>query len=360
MAAYLEHWRSFSGSPVIVFVLLTLFTYWIYRHYFHYSNSSPTMLDGSIIMAVGIFAYACLPRFAVPNFFMLVVALELLAIWICVGFNLLQTYLYNPNFLQERNEEIALGIWITATVVTVLLLNQVEKTLHGFILMLSLAAIVLCAIYLIIVSQYMWQIIKTKNRTPANAMILLSAIGVESVVLLIATIFHDVVPIFLYQALIIFGVLLYFAGLCMMFGHALTTKNDSQFITTTEDCLIYASLAVTGLSMNSSGAFSGWSINAMWWSAFVAFLVVEMSEIWRLIATRGQSRHSLLQYDPRQWLRVFAFGMFYAFTLSCYDQGYVENLLVMITANYGQYIVAILLFMQIIIALYHVGIVRRG
>lgn len=338
--------------PILIFILLAFLNFFILDRLRRFI--APTIFSGSMIMALSIFAYACLPQFNLPNLLLLLIALEFLAIWLIMGLELIQIYSYSTKPMSET-DKIALGIWVISTVLLMLFINQVEKTLHGFIVLLGLIAITLCLIYLVVMVEWLYLTVKKKLSSPINATILLPSMCIQAMALLLNATFNVAIPIWLYQSLIILGCALYLLGLMILLSYELLDSNPAKSLTSTEDTLIYGGLAMIGLSVTSTQAFSDWVIIALWWSTWLAFFSVEVAELIKWVFRMRAREWSLItSYSAEQWLRYFSFGMFYAFNLIYYNHGYSQSYLPALFANYGQYLVALLLLIQLVVAVYHI------
>jgi hypothetical protein len=342
-------------SPLILLLILFAVSHPLYVHFFR--RIAPEIASGSIVMALGIVALACLPQFHFSSFTMLVVAMEVIIIWFYLAVKLVQSGIQGDLRVDHASDRIGMGTWVAGTSTTAILLDHAEQTLHGFIVFLGIIALVLYLIYFIFISQWFVLCIKKKFHLPVNGMVSLATVSTQSIVLLLAELFRDDIPTMVYFILILMGLIFYFVGAICILRHFFQDHRQHLLAGWSNSNVInHGALSITGLAMLNSKAFSEWMIVAVWWGAAIFFLIIELLESGRFlvrIRMRG-IRSGVFVYHTSQWTRVFTFGMLYAFTLTYYSLGYPSNLIVEIIANYGQYFVACLACVQVIVAMFYV------
>ncbi|RDI42436.1 TDT family transporter [Aquicella lusitana] len=349
-------WTALIESPLVLLVLLLAFTHLIYYHFF--SHLIPPVSSGAIVMAIGIFALHCLPQFHFPALVMRMVAFEVLIIWFYLAVGFLNAYLQGLFFLNRFDHCAGMGTWVAGTAITVLLLDQVEETLHGVIVLLSMIAILMWVIYLAMISKWFWRAIRKRLHMPENGMILLAAVSTQAIVLMLQALFHHHLPMWSYQLLIIAGFLFYLLGLYLILRYLICShRRHLVAVWPDANCINHGAMAITGLAIISLQVFPDWIIAAAWWWTAISFFIVELLEFSRLmirIRLKGFMK-GLWVYRTPQWSRNFTFGMFYAFTLFYFLYQPDANVLVMLIAGYGQYVVAALLLIEIALAVWSAG-----
>ncbi len=63
----------------------------------------------------------------------------------------------------------------------------------------------------------------------------------------------------------------------------------------------------------------------------------------------GGLLRGILKYNISQWTRNFTYGMYYAFSLSLFENKLLKNIFLDLVVSYGQYIVLIFLTIEIFI-----------
>ncbi len=351
-----EGWLEHLGSPIVAFILLLVISHLIYIRLF--SHQTPSLMSGSIWMALGVFALDALRQLGFPYFYMLYVVLEILIIGLYLGLNLLQGVMDDEINIKDPTEELAIGTWITAAVMSVILLNQIEKTLLGFVALISIVAFSLFAYYLYVIAHWYYLYLHKKTRVQVNGNLLLSAISFQAIGLLLLELFHDNIHAYVYVALVIVGLVLYVCGIICIASCVYTSR--SRRVTagwSNEITLAHAALSMAGLAMINTQAFPDWAIHAIWCVTLIVFVSVELGELLRL--TSRCKLKNLSQaigiYHNSQWIRIFAFGIFYSFILNYYQYEYSTDTITTMIVSYGQYVVAILLVAEICILLKYIS-----
>ena len=343
-------WLSGMESHLGLLIILLFFSYIAYHYCFRYVY--PAVGSGSIVMAIGVFLLYCMPRYDFWQVIVMMMSVELFIIWFFLTIGFMNSYLYGYLSFDFLYDRLNIGTWVAGTSVIVLILDEVEHTLHGFIVFLGIVAIILWVAYLNIILQWLSLNIKKRFSVPINGTILLATVSTQSIVLMLDALFHNTIPGWIYQLLIILGLLLYIIGFCSIVRYLFVNRKHHFFaVWANSNCIHYGALAITGFTMITLQAFPEWVITFVWWWSAVFFFIVELFEVIRLI-NRVKAKgivKGIWVYDTSQWARNFTFGMFYAFTFLYYSQQHATNELVSMIANYGQYIVGLLLIIELIL-----------
>ncbi|VVC76787.1 hypothetical protein AQUSIP_21140 [Aquicella siphonis] len=349
--------KFFAGSLfiVIAFILLLFLSHFIYVRYFHRIRFS--IATGSAVLALNTYALVCLPSFRLSQPVLMLAALELFIIWIYISVSLLQIFLSGEKLVAHQADRLSTGYWVAGTILMALMFDRVEQTLHGFIVFLSLLSAVWYGIYLIIFMRWLFLCLRKRFHLHTDGMIFLAAVSTQAMVLLMTELFRDDVSAWAYQLIIGCGFVFFFAGLVSLVWHSLAAHARHLAAGWPNvNSLIHGALSITGLAMVSSLAYPEWSIVGLWWCALVFLLIVEGLEFSRLLIRlrRKGFWKGLCVYHVTQWPRLFAFGVFYGFGLSCYNKGYTTVFMISFIANYGQYILTALLIAQLAVVMRHV------
>lgn len=351
MQSFWTQWVSFSQSPFALFALLLFLSYGIYYRYFRFIP--PVAASGSIVMALGVFALTCLPQFHISEGWLLVCALLLLIIWLYIAMRLLQRYLRDEFVWRSFTDRLSMGTWVAATVLVVLFVDQVEPTLHGFIVFLGLFAVVIYLVYWREIFLFARLCVRKRFCMPVKGSLLLIVIATQAIVLLCNELFLGDLPLYFYQTLILMGLLFYVGSVTLIARYFLSARYASWIVAwPNTNHIIYGALAITGVAALRTQAFSFASLTLLWWLAFGLISVFLLLDLLRLIIRINIKgwRKAIFVYDTSQWARNFTVGMFYTFTFEYYHEFYPASEIVEVIAHYGQYPVTLLLIMEIVIA----------
>lgn len=361
MQDFWVHWTSLSHSPFALFAILFLFSYGIYHRYFRFIT--PVAESGSLVMALGIAAIACLPQFNFSSFMLLVSALLLLIVWLFIAVRLLQINLRQELVLANWSQRFSVGTWVAATVIVVLFVDQVESTLHGFIVFLGMIAVIIYLGYWRIILAFTKTCIRKRCHVKVDGTLLLAVIATQAMVLLLGELFRDDLSLYIYQALILLGIFFYFCALILILRYFLVIRH-ATFVAVWPNAnhIIYGALAITGVAMLRTDAFSISILTVLWWlCAFLLFImmIIDIARLVIRLRLKGW-RKGVFVYTTSQWARNFTVGMFYTFTFEYDNLSYSGNVLTEAIAHYGQYAVVLLLIIELMIAFTFVFTINRN
>ena len=346
MFDFLAWWESFSEAPFVLLIVLLLVTHFFYHRYFRHLQL--TVASPSIIMALGAFALIAMPELHINISIMLVVAIELVLLWTYLTISLLYSYSHGLISFRPPRKNIEVGTWVTGTALTMLVIDQIEPTLYGFILWLGLASLFFYALYVCLVIK--WLALSRRRHIKIDGKVMLIAISTLSIALLIMEVFGADVPTWIYQGIISSGTLLGFTGLLAIIISYKRQCRGHFFATwSTSNCLIYGAFAMTGLAALETHSFEKELIYIDWYFTIIWFVIVELLELVRLcirVKKKGWFK-SVGVYHVSQWLRIFALAMLNGFALSYYNHHYISNKLLAITASYAQFIVLMLVIIEL-------------
>jgi hypothetical protein len=304
-------------------------------------------------MGAGAYLWLCLPEFGLPHFIMQVAVLELAIIWVYLAMGLAQAAIDGHLTLNAINR-ISLGTWVAGTAAIGLLLDKVEPLLHGSILFLAMVAMLLQFIYLVILWKRVRIFFERRGRMHVNSFILCATIAIQMCVLLELELFHRGIPVWIYQASILLGVIFYAVGFYGFLKNFLFVRTKSRNVClSAKNTMLYSAAAVTGLAILVTGVFPVWLIYAVFLWATVVFVVVEAVEINRIVLSARKKGFikMLCRYKHSDWLRIFSLSVFYAFGLSL-GQGLMANWMVALMMYIGLYILTVLFLLECFISIY--------
>lgn len=309
---------SFAQAPLILFIILLLPTHIIYHQLFR--RRLPVAATAGMVQALAIYARDFLYQVHLPPLFAMMVGIEVFIIWAYIACRMLQAY-FDEQLSLRFSAWPAMGTWVAATVITASLLDQIEKTQHGFIALLALFSVMLYLVYLVFMSKWCVVYFRNNCRMPVNGAVLLVTVSIQAAVILMAQLFYADMRLF-YQVLISAGMVFYIFGLGAIIRYnAVARARHLLAVWPNNNCIIHGAISITGAAMLSSQVFSMQMVKMMWWCAVAAFCIVEVIELCRLclrIRLKGVIG-AVMAYDVSQWARMFTFGMFYAFALAYYN-----------------------------------------
>lgn len=330
-----------SDSPFLAFVILVAITHAFYLRFL--AHISPTLKSGSIVMAISAFALYCLRHLEFPHFFLIYVALEVIIINFYLGVLVIQGILENKISVYEPTEAFALGVWVTSTALTVLLINQAEKTLLGFVALLSIISFLLFIYFIWVLFYWLRSYWSGHILYHVDGTILNICICIQAMVLLSNELFNDSITPEIYLAIVPAGLVFYLIGVfCMHVRHW-----------TNAHTLLYGALGITALAMVITDVFPTALVMSMWYLTIIVFCVVELINILRIIFMIKMKKPFSLVYDNSQWFRVFSCSILYGLTHAYFEYDYSHDVLVSAIYFNGQYLIALLMAAEVILLTKH-------
>jgi hypothetical protein len=278
----------------------------------------PPNAAGAIVMAVGIFVAASLPRLGGGGLaFPAAVVVTLM--WLAVA-GPLAASAARPGGLARRIgapiEFFGIGTWVggTAVLARVLMLAAPDDPWP------ARAAFALAAVlWLWFMPQAVGHLVRlARSRLRPNGIILLSTVATQAIPLMALRLLPPVPAAWIGAVLMALGASCYtVAAFLVVRGHAgggwrLATDWANG------NCILHGALSISGLAAVVGRWFDASTVLVYWLVVIAVLVSVELIESARLVA-RVRSvgwREAVFVYDVSQWARNFTFGMFYAFTLA--------------------------------------------
>lgn len=333
-----------------LFIFLLAVTHLVYHRFLH--SAQPTVLSGSFIMGTGAYLWLCFPEFRLPHFVMQIAVLELAIIWVYMILGMAQQAIDGRLNLEKRADRLSLGIWVVGTAIVGLLVDKVEPLLHGSILFMALVVLILGAAYFIFIGKWLITYLSTGAKSYVNSIVLCATITIQMCVWFEIELFQHPLPVWLYQSVIMLGLLFYAVSYVGLMKYFLFVRRKYRFICfLPRSTLIYSSTAVTGLVVVLSHAFSDLFLSIIWYWTVIMFFAVESIELNRfMLAIKKKGFSSvMMRYESSQWIRIFSFAMFYAFALTHYHANTEVGLFTFIMFA-GLYSLSILFILQCAVA----------
>lgn len=341
-----------SGVPFVLFCLLLFISHFIYSRFLRHQK--PTLLNAAIVMALTILAITALPNYDLPALVMLAITLESYIIWFYCGFLQIQSYIFEDVHHKPIFTDLALGTWSASAALLAALLDQMQPSLHGSIVLMGLLAIILWLLFLFVNALWLIELVKKGLvQESVDGMVFLPAINIQCIVILIDRLFGNDLADWFYQDLIVFGYLLYFAGLALWVWYLV--KYDRLLSKwSAANSFFYSAMALNGIAvMNLNTEIPLWILHLTWWWSVVGFILIVGIEIylWMRQAQSPELRKNLFSYDTSQWLRLFSLTTFYTFAWFYYHQHYTESTILGFVAYEGHYILTAFYFLEGLILL---------
>jgi hypothetical protein len=315
---------------------------------------------GAAVMAIGIFGLAALPRVGLLGSFLTTpLALLLLGLWSFLALMFSRALWTGALRLRARPvlERFALGTWVAGSVVTAKLLSLALPTWSALSRALEACALLVFAWYAAVIARSLPVLVTDPGGLRVSGTVLLTTVSAQAIALAAPDLFLFL-PRWLVAGIIGCGAATYVLG----FGLIVERYRRQRRLQLAVDwdntnCILHGAMSITGLAAVSTGA-APWAVClAIWLYAGLAFVVVEVIEVARLVMrvkTYGWAQ-GVLVYDTTQWARNFTFGMFYAFSFAFVERfgpsagwlGAIQRSIL----DYGQYVVAALLVIEIILFL---------
>lgn len=318
----------------------------------------------AVIMAIGIFLLGAVEAISliqpqVEYYFVI----GLLILW-CIVYGLLSIQSLNLYFIKRilvnKITSFLIGTWIAGvSVLCHVLLKYFPDWLYLIRLIASIN-VVLAFPFLIVCMRNILQLYKNRESKYVHGVLLLSTVGIQSIVLLWNAVFF-IWPVWLSKLIVIIGLLFYVLGLILIMKRYLQKDRWSLiYHWENTNCIIHGALSITGFAIVVTKSFSAPFTISLWIITFCMLLLIEGIEVVRAVKrvnTLG-FREGLCTYHTSQWARNFTFGMFYVFTNVLEKSAYqipirlisVQKIILVIWA----WIVFIVLVAQIVVFLYDV------
>ena len=313
---------------------------------------------GAPVMALGIFGVAALQR--LPGGAVVVAPLTalLVAIW-AIAAALLLASIRRRGLAEHTRpviESFAIGTWIAGTAVVARMTMIAAPGLSWAAASLFALGLVLWLWFLPLALKNLLRLARAPWERPSGV-ILLVTVATQAIALIGLRLFPGA-PEFRHIAAALAGLaaVCYVVGVVLVITRLWTARGwGIERDWDNANCIIHGALSITGLTV-IVGDFVPAEIVLYFWVWVVAvFASVELIELARL-TTRIQNlglRRAVLVYDPSQWTRNFTFGMFYAFTLTFAERFAIDDrhpvldALRAIIVETGQYLVLVLLLVEV-------------
>ncbi|WP_411346480.1 hypothetical protein ACE3MZ_11050 [Paenibacillus sp. WLX1005] len=317
---------------------------------------------GSMVMALGIFVHGIWQHLTGQPLTSLSARLLIIGI-VLVWLYLLASYLtsirrstFYEDHVSHPVERFAIGTWVAGT--SALLMNLytgfnadwLNETVH----IMATLNLGLWLFYMGIVVQGWYKLATDSHSQRIDSVILLPAVATQSIVLMCHQVFQLPVGVWLSRTFIILGLLCYVIGVALMVWRYRRMEQRSVQNWKITYCITYGSLAITGVAISLTGAWSSGVSYGFWWASLIVLVIVESAEtvraIWRIRAYGW--RTGVGRYHTAQWTRIFTLGIFYFLTIQTVQTA-TGNVITMglhnVILSVGTWIIGILLVMELIV-----------
>lgn len=312
--------------------------------------------SGSIIMAIGIFLISAFNQLPFSNASLnKLFTIELFIIWLYLAYSFLASYYIKikPPLIHTITDLFGIGTWVASCAILVILFLAQLPNWQTTIFFLSSLAIIIWIVYIKFVLLVLPSLI-TKQLYCHSGILFLSTVSTQAIALMLHALFAQQIPYWLYALQITLGYCLYVTSLFIIVRQVLTVNVKRLILTWSHpNSIIHGALSISGLASISTNAVSMAIIWATWFIASSLFFLVEGISIAKLgyrIKVIGWQK-AILAYDISQWSRLFTYGMFYAFNLALVHDLEKTSILQSMIIHRGQYIVCLLLTIEIILSL---------
>ncbi|MEW4369651.1 hypothetical protein [Paenibacillus kandeliae] len=317
---------------------------------------------GSMVMALGIFVHGVWQHISGQPLTSLSARLLIIGI-VLVWFYVLASYLtsirrstFYEDHVAHPVERFAIGTWVAGT--SALLINLytgfnadwLNETVH----IMATLNLGLWLFYMGIVVQGWYKLVTNAQAQRTDSVVLLPAVATQSIVLMCHQVFQLPVGVWLSRSFIILGLLCYGIGLVLMVWRYRPMGERSIQDWKITYCITYGSLAITGVAISLTGAWSSGVSYGFWWASLIVLVIVESIEAVRAIQRiRAYGwRTGVGRYHTAQWTRLFTLGMFYFLTMQT-SQVAAGHLLTQglhtIILSAGTWVIGILLLTELIV-----------
>jgi hypothetical protein len=355
-------------SPALVidvgaFVGLFALSAWVRSRFRHHGYSGTSAMG--IVMAIGIFATFSLPQLPFYSSWLArLVMLELLVIWLYIAGSYVASAVRRHFRMHVAHplRRFAIGTWVAGTATLAILAAHALPEARLLLKTLALVAVAVYLPYVVLFVLGYYRLLKRPLKQDANGVILLATVSTQSVAIALATAFGNGFPVRVAMVMVVFDMIFLCSGLVLIalhYGAVGSRRLDVEW--KNANCIVHGAVSITGLGLVLTSNFGPGVLIGVWGVALVLFGVIETLEFMRLVERehRRGFRRGLLVYDETQWTRNFTYGMFYAFSLALHLRLAVTHSLagplrpsaLRFIAEWGQYVVLILLLIEIAIFL---------
>lgn len=284
--------------------------------------------SAAIIMANGIFLIGPMENFSILHIQLgKWLTLLLLILWLVIYKRLTVQFFHVDfllPFLQHPVHSFVIGTWIAGVSVLCNVLLTYFPGMLPFIQAIGVCNTFLWCFFVVIACSHLKKIYIGEKQYSVDGAILLSTVGTQSIVILWNNVF-DHFPVYLSEALILFGFLFYIAGMILLIKRYMLRRNwkliDDWANT---NCIIHGALSISGLAMASTNTFPTFFMIIFWFVVFVLLFLIECIEMIRAVLRirTYKWKNGIFNYHVTQWSRNFTFGMFHTFTFVMHRQLY--------------------------------------
>lgn len=271
----------------------------------------------AIIMAFGIFFIGAMEYFpAVDTRIGKIGAYLLILIWIII-YSLLSWQFFQRDFFRayigHPVQTFTIGTWIAGvSVLCTVLLKYFPQASAIIALMALLNMSLWCLFFILCIRNF---IVLMKQRYPVDGVLLLSTVGIQSIVISLNEL-YSFIPESISMSIIIIGIVFYLISFFYIIRYYHKNKWTLKDNWANTNCIIHGALSITGLAWLTVFPQTSAFVQAFWWVTFMLVIIIEMIEVVRMISRVRYYGigHGLGKYHVSQWSRNFTFGMFFAFT----------------------------------------------
>jgi hypothetical protein len=320
----------------------------------------PAAGSAAALMAIGIFSLDALQHLPVPDLSTVtqLVAVELLVLAVLLGVGLAVAHLSGTAapVAVDLRERYGAGTWVAASSVLAGIVLFGIPGWRALAFAFGALSVGLWLWYLTFGVVGLRIVAADPIHDYAKGWLLLLTVATQSILLAGTTLFPGDMPRLPSIALLALGGVLYLACAGLIAArYVLRRCRGLRDDWDNTNCILHGALSITGLAAVNSEVLTGRWLVALWVLAAAILVAVETIEIVRAyLRVRDLGwRRGLFTYSVSQWARNFTVGMFYAFTLHLHIRMTAAGAHIGLDglwnaiAEYGQYVVLILLLVEI-------------
>ncbi|KIL51644.1 hypothetical protein KP77_11560 [Jeotgalibacillus alimentarius] len=271
----------------------------------------------AIVMAMGIFLFGASKEFTIINKSAGILTVLLLLLFFIIYGKLawqLTDRTFRQSFFRNPVNVFVSGAWIAGIAVMCNVLIEKFSFIEHMIKPVAFSNFVF---YLSLLPVYIISFVKLyQKRIPVHGVVLLSAVGMQSLVILWVQLLGTSYS-WMTVPMQLIGLVFYASG-ALLIGERYLLREDWNLIDdwTNTNCIVHGALSITGVAGAYADTLSAGLIDAFWLIVLIIFIGIEVIEITRAkkrVAAYGFSK-GLFSYHVTQWSRNFTFGMFFVFT----------------------------------------------